>query len=425
MMGSTPSSRVTTSLYSSDGSADGFLELSNTLTRLDQQWRLQQRNRPTQRWTKLVLANPNEGTEAKEYAPETPVPPQMQDNMVYLLEPPNKSSPSCLIVFIGGAGKVFSNYLSLSLSLSLSFSPFGSSHGWSLFCFFLFAAIGLGTFPQIAYNEFLTRLSDRLNAAIITAPYQVGLDHFALSKTTGDLIRRAIIHCEEDPARLYSPTLPTYLIAHSLGCKLASIYMAATGQEFEGIGFISFNNFGFSNTIKLVRKFAEEIQKGTDFGSRRRIDSAALDGFFTFAENIMGSFNVDFSPSPSETERLLSLKYSPDRQRKTRLFVFDDDNMDSSASIVEALRKEGEDGGITLSGLPGNHLSPVYFQLGLNNLPEEARYVAGDSLGGLQNISYGSLDELTALVEEVANFILGRGPSRIRNEPLLASKDED
>lgn len=282
---------------------------------------------------------------------------------------------------------------------------------------------GLGTFPQLAYNEFLTRLSDRLNAAIITAPYQVGLDHFALSKRTGDLIRRAILHCEEDPARLYSPQLPTYCLAHSLGCKLASIYMAATEHDFEGIGFISFNNFGFANTINMVREFAEEIQEETHFTSRRRIDSAALNGFFNFAENLMESFNVDFTPSPSETERVLSLKYDPDRQRKTRLFVFDDDNMDSSASFVRACRKDGE--GVSVSGLPGNHMTPVFFQLGLNNLPEEARSVAGsDSFGGFQNVSFGSLDELNLLVEEVYKFILGKEPSRTPKVPLLASKDD-
>lgn len=93
-----------TALQSSE-SADGFRELSNTLTRLDRQWRLQQRERSTSRWTKIVLANRHEGTEAREYAPEAPVPQNLQDNIVYLLEPPNKSSPSCLITFIGGAGK--------------------------------------------------------------------------------------------------------------------------------------------------------------------------------------------------------------------------------------------------------------------------------------------------------------------------------
>lgn len=363
-------------------SADGFKELSNTLARLDQSWRLQQRNRRTSRWTKIVL--PNEGSEAKEYAPETPVPQNMQENLVYLLEPPNKSNPSCLLVFIGGAG--------------------------------------LGTFPQLAYNEFLTRLSGRLHAAVITAPYQVGLDHFALSKRTGDLIRRAILHLEEDPARLYSPNLPTYCLAHSLGCKLASIYMAATGQEFEGIGFISFNNFGFANTINMVRQFADEIQKSTKFSSPGRIDSKALNTFFNMAENLMGSLNIDFTPSPSETERVISLKYEPERQRKTRLFVFDNDNMDSSESFLGACRINEKGPGV--SRLPGNHMTPVFFQLGLDNLPEEARYMAGDTLGDFQNVSFGNVDDLNSLVDEVCGFILGKESSGHSNTPLIASKDE-
>mmetsp|Transcript_7626 Transcript_7626/g.14481 ORF Transcript_7626/g.14481 Transcript_7626/m.14481 type:complete len:414 (+) Transcript_7626:101-1342(+) len=373
-----PAAKTSTTSLNSDN-VDGFKELSGTLARLDKEWRMQQRDRSNSRWTKIVLADRNEGTEAREYAPEAPVPPQLQDNLVYLLEPPNKSNPSCLLVFIGGAG--------------------------------------LGTFPQVVYNEFLTRLSDRLNAAVLTAPYQVGLDHFALSKRTGDLLRRAILHCEEDPARLYSSQLPTYCLAHSLGCKLASIYMAATGQEFEGVGFISFNNFGFSNTISMVREFAREIQESIQFTPGRGIDSEALNGFFTLAENLLGSLNIDFTPSSSETERVISLKYDAERQRKTRLFVFDDDTMDSSVSFLRACRKEGQ--GATVSRLPGNHLTPVYFQLGLNNLPEEARYMAGDALGGFQSASFGTREELNALVDEVVGFVLGKQPSRAQSEQEL------
>ena len=369
---------------SENSNNNGFDELSNTLARLDQQWKLQQRQRATSRWTKIVLANEQDGSEAKEYAPETPVPQSLQENLVYLLEPPNKSNPSCLLVFIGGAG--------------------------------------LGTFPQLAYNEFLIRLSDRLNAAVITAPYQVGLDHFALSKRTGDLIRRAVLHCEEDPKRLYSAQLPTYCLAHSLGCKLATIYMAATGQEFEGVGFISYNNFGFANTISMVREFAAEIQKGTQFTSRGNFNVGALDNLFTLAENFLGSFNFDFTPSPAETERIISLKYDEERQRKTRLFVFDKDNLDSSASFLRACTSEKQC--VSVSALPGNHLTPVYFQLGLDSLPEEARYMASDSLGGFQNVSFGTLGELNALVDEVYGFILGREPSRKQELPLLSSKDE-
>ena len=379
-------SSTTTVLGLSDRNADGFMEISNTLARLDQQWRLQQKSRATSRWTKIVLGNEQDGTQAQEFAPEAPVPPSLQENLVYLLEPPNQSNPSCILTFIGGAG--------------------------------------LGSFPQIAYNEFLTRLSDRLNAAVIAAPYQVGLDHFALSQRTGDLIRRAILHLEEDPARLYSPQLRTYCLAHSLGCKLATIYMAATGQEFDGIGFICYNNFGFANTISMVREFAEEIQKGTKFGnSRRGMDSGTLNSLFALAENVLGSLKFDFTPSPAETERVISLKYDPERQGKTRLFVFDDDNLDSSASFLQACSNERQTA--TVSALPGNHLTPVYFKLGLDSLPEEARSMASDSLGGFQNVSFGNIDELSALVDEVYGFILGKEPSRQPSVPLLAANDEN
>lgn len=359
--------------------------MSSTLARLDQQWRLQQRNRSTSRWTKIVLADEDEGTQAKEYAPETPVPQSLQDSLVYLLEPPNQSNPSCLLVFIGGAG--------------------------------------LGTFPQIAYNKFLVALSDRLNAAVVTVPYQVGLDHFALSQRTGDLIRRAVLHCEEDPKRLYSPQLPTYCLAHSLGCKLATIYMAATGQEFEGVGFISFNNFGFSNTISMVREFADEIQQSTNLNSGKGMNSEALSGLFSLAETVLGSLNIDFTPSPLETERMISLKYGPERQQKTRLFAFDEDNLDSSTSFLQACTKEEQK--VAVSQLPGNHLTPVYFQLGLDNLPDEARSMASESMAGFQNVSFGNLNQLNVLVEEVCGFILGKEPNRKPSVPLLTAQDDN
>jgi hypothetical protein len=371
-----------TRLSAMDGN-EGFSEISGTLARLDEQWRIQQQDRSSSnRWTKIALAD--EGTPASEYNPAEIVPPALQDKVVYLLEPPNKSNPSCILCFIGGAG--------------------------------------LGTFPQVAYNEFLTRLSDRLNAAVLTVPYQVGLDHFTLSKRTGELVRRALLHCEEDPARQYAPTLPTYCLTHSLGGKLASIYMAATGQDFEGVGLIAYNNFGFANTIGMAREFADELGKATGAGERMR--PGAVNEFFNLAETVLGSLNFDFSPSPTETNQIISLKWDPERQKKTRLFVFDDDNLDSSDSFLKACETEENSSrsDVTVSGLPGSHLTPVYFQLGLDSLPEEARAVAGGSLGDFENVSFGTLDELNLLVDEVVGFILGQPPSR--QPKLLASSEE-
>ena len=127
-----------TILYSSN-SEDPASALTTALARLDQQWKLQQKGKSQSRWTKIVI----DDDKVDSVSVEQPVQAASSD-FVYLLEPPNNTRPSCLIVFIGGAG--------------------------------------LGQFPQIAYNEFLTRVSNNLNAAVIAAPYSIGLDHFSISK---------------------------------------------------------------------------------------------------------------------------------------------------------------------------------------------------------------------------------------------------
>jgi hypothetical protein len=383
----TPSStaiRTTTRLYESGGNA--AIELVSTLEKLDRQWKLQQRMKPRSRWSKLVL-KPEVAVTGNDNVTDDPMverPPEenvnrLTEEFVYLLEPPNQSQPSCLIVFAGGAG--------------------------------------LGQFPHIAYNEFLIRLSDRLNAAVIAAPYSVGLDHFGLAKTVGELSRRARVHCQEDPERLYPSTLPTYFIGHSLGCKLATIYMAAMGQSYDGMGFMSFNNFGFSQTVGMVKQFAEEIQKSTGIGQPIAATRDLLNQVFSFAETIVGSIGLDFSPNTSETERMISMKFDEEQQAKTRLFVFDDDTLDSTPLFVQACPGAGP----TVSYSPGSHLTPVYFKLGLDELPAEARELASGALGGFKTASFGNEEELNALVDEMAGWMLGKAPSRPNKlqQPLL------
>jgi hypothetical protein len=346
-------------------------ELTSALARLDQEWQIQQRAQgPTSRWSKLIL--PREEEDNEPVIEEPPIFETEQD-FVYLLEPPS-SNPSCIISFLGGAG--------------------------------------LGAFPQIAYNEFLTRVSDRLNAAVITAPYQVGLDHFALSKQSGERIRKAIVHCQDDPARQYSENLPIYSLSHSLGSKLQTIYVAATQQDYDGLGFMAYNNFDFAQTISMAREFADAIQAQQGRSYRPSAGGEGnefLDTLFGFAEQAIGAIGLDFSPSKTDTSRLIELRYDDENQKKTRLFVFDDDTLDSSRSFVDDCRNGS---GPTVSGLPGNHLTPVFFKLGLDDLPEEAREMAAEAASGMTGASFGNEEELNSLVDEVVNWVKGQNPSR-------------
>ena len=150
-----PISHKLRSLTSLRGGADNPInsgELVSTLAKLDQQWKIQQSQprAPKSRWTKILLNV--EDRDAGAVDPQA-VLNQGQQDFVYLLEPP--SLPSCVVVFLGGAG--------------------------------------LGQYPHIAYNELLLRVSDRLNAAVIAAPYTVGLDHFGIAKQAGEKLRKGIV----------------------------------------------------------------------------------------------------------------------------------------------------------------------------------------------------------------------------------------
>jgi Protein of unknown function (DUF1350) len=357
---------------SSNADIDPTADLTSTLARLDDQWRIQQTSLPRSRWTTLVLPKDDEEKKMFEEKSFPTGSVMMTPDYCYLLEPPENSVPSCLIVFTGGAG--------------------------------------LGTYPQIAYNEFLLRLSNRLNAAVITAPYQVGLDHFTLARVTGDLTRRAIVHCQDDPSRQYPENLPTFSLSHSLGCKLSCIYITATEQCYDGIGYISFNNFSFAATISMAKEFAEVIRKNAGYDTQASgISSEAINTLFNFAEMAIAAVGIDFSPSQQDMERLMKLKYDEKQRRKTRFFSFDDDMLENTQDALIAC-----DDIPSVSGLPGTHLTPVYFELGIEDveLPDDVKEMTRNAMGGLRNISFGNNEELEALVSEVCDWIMGKKPSR-------------
>ena len=92
--------------------------------------------------------------------------------------------------------------------------------------------------------------------------------------------------------------------------------------------------------------------------------------------------------------QLIQLRYTDDVQKKTRLFVFDSDTLDSSREFVNDCRNGV---GLSVSGLSGNHLTPVYFQ---------------ESRGGIYSGSFGKQQDLEALVDEVCSWVKGEYPSR-------------
>jgi hypothetical protein len=136
-----------------------------------------------------------------------------------------------------------------------------------------------------------------------------------------------------------------------------------------------------------------------------------LNQLFGLAETAVSFMGLEFTPSPKDMQRLLRLKYTDQWKAKTRIFCFDDDTLDSTPDFVSSCGDTVE-----ISGLPGNHLTPVFLKLQVDDLmtdfSPEAKEIASKAMDGLKGVSFGNEEELNELVEEVCNFILGKPPSR-------------
>lgn len=363
------------------GGGDG--DLTSALARLNDDF--ERTNLPTfrptgiqQGWTRLMLEN---GDDASD--PETTS--EQASDYVYLLEPPS-ATPSLLILFVGGAG--------------------------------------LGQFPHIAYSECLTRISTKLNAAVIAAPYPVGLDHFELATRSYSLLTRAVSQCEEGG---YSETMPKFLLGHSLGCKLLTLSLAASGlpSDANGVGMISYNNFGFRDTIGMMKSFADQMDIGAMGGGIGGPNPQVLDAILGFAEQAVDMTGFEFNPSPTDTERIIRMRYNQNIQAKTRMFVMDNDNLDCSQGFIDACREGASDNNLgqealSVSNLPGEHLAPAFVKLSLDDLtatiPDEARQVVGEIADGFQSASLGDEESLDLLVNEIYDWIMGKPPSKSTSE---------
>jgi hypothetical protein len=268
-------------------------DLVSALARLDKEWRLSYNSRDGGKrnlndWQVLNVANNKDNNDIASTL-----------EIVYLLEPASGAMPSCIIFFLGGAV--------------------------------------LGQFPHIAYSTFCKKLSTTLDASIVAVPYEVGLDHFDIARRAASLMKNTVILCE-DGKRGYPSNLPKYAIGHSLGAKLHSIGIAATGigNELSGIGFVSYNNFGFAETITMARSFVKEMQVGGGrVGSSSSSSSTTpFDALFDLAGMAVSAVGVEFTPSPNDMDKILTTKFDEEVLKKIRMFSFDDDDLDSTTRFL-------------------------------------------------------------------------------------------
>mmetsp|Transcript_44669 Transcript_44669/g.54069 ORF Transcript_44669/g.54069 Transcript_44669/m.54069 type:complete len:464 (-) Transcript_44669:62-1453(-) len=378
-----PTTSTATTLHESSSSltpqnADGFAALTSTLTLLDREY--QNRRKTPDDWIPLKTSS----SSSTDDGGTTTTPLPIDNNVVYLYNPRHPSPPSSLIYFVGGAG--------------------------------------LGQFPHITYSSVLKKVAKRTDAAVLASPYAVELDHFKLAKTTGEKLRRGADVCEETYGWDLE-NVPQFGLAHSLGSKLMLIYAIATGwlgtdgssdgAPLRGLGFMSFNNFGFGDSVNMARTFVKEIQGETTAADRvQGMNQDFFDAVVSFASEAVKTVGVEFTPSPAKTQELIGKKVTAEWRRGIRLFCFDNDDLDNSRDFVAACEEEGGGTGPDVSSLGGTHLTPVFLKFGVEDLPDEgARDIFG-AFSDFRSVSFGNEDNVNALATEIEGWMVGKGPSR-------------
>lgn len=178
----------------------------------------------------------------------------------------------------------------------------------------------LAATPQVSYRRLLEDLSN--SGLVVNAwAYVPGFDHQSQAKEAWFDFRRARKQLEERYGLLPIPLR----LGHSLGCKL-QLLAPDGGRNCRGLVALSFNNFQADRSIPLLGEIAPRL-----------------------------GVETEFSPSPSETLRLISRHYQQERNLVVR---FGRDQLDQSDDLLHALEQRPQNNSEVLQ-LPGDHLTPA------------------------------------------------------------------
>lgn len=184
----------------------------------------------------------------------------------------------------------------------------------------------VATAPQVTYRSLLEQIGQE-GYAIVATPFLNTLDHGAIAREVLNRFETILdrLHKTKALGRRY---LPIYGIGHSLGCKIHLLIGSLFSVERAGNILISYNNYPARRAIPLLEQLPL---------------------------NVTPAFDVEFTPSPGETNKLIISSYEV---RRNLLIKFDDDDIDQTISLNPVLEQRFPQM-IALLTLPGNHLTPL------------------------------------------------------------------
>lgn len=183
----------------------------------------------------------------------------------------------------------------------------------------------VATAPNITYRWLLENLG-KAGYAVIATPFVNTFDHSAIARNVLSRFS-SILERLQDLGWLPSGYLPVYGMGHSMGCKLHLLIGSLYEVEREGNILISFNNYPVKRAIPFIEPLALDVK----------------------------TLNLEFVPSPEETQDLIAQSYLV---RRNLLIRFSNDDIDQTNILNPILKTRFPHLTVSLN-LPGNHLTPL------------------------------------------------------------------
>jgi hypothetical protein len=210
--------------------------------------------------------------------------------------------------------------------------------------------------PQVTYRGLLEFLAVQ-GYVVVATPFVNTFDHTAIAQRVYRLSNLALETLQEDLPQLRS--LPIYGVGHSMGCKLHLLIGSLFPVERSGNILIAFNNYPAKRSIPMLEQMTQMSQVTAQFASQFATQVAAQlstqFGSQVLPQFAMPAFDVEFTPSPGETNLLIANQY---QVRRNLLIKFKQDDIDQTRSLTEVLQPRFPSL-TTVQILNGNHLTPL------------------------------------------------------------------
>ncbi|MDJ1179623.1 DUF1350 family protein [Roseofilum sp. BLCC_M91] len=180
----------------------------------------------------------------------------------------------------------------------------------------------IGAAPHVTYRWLLEAIAAQ-GYIIVTTPFINTFDHYQIARSVLERFNHTLAELERF-GKLRRRYLPLYGLGHSMGCKLHLLIGSLPKINRAGNILIAYNNAPVNEAIPL-------------------------------GLNLSSLLELEFTPSPEETERSIEKEY---QIRRNLLIRFQKDDIDQSSRLIEILQAKFANM-VTLQRLPGNHLTPL------------------------------------------------------------------